>query len=107
MTTTKKPTTKKVPTEKSTSVKHVGNIKVHGRIFVGTVIKPVFHKTVTIEFERRVLIPKYERYEKRRTRVKAHVPEGLDIKQGDLLKIGETRPLSKTKNFIALEVVNK
>ena len=82
-----------------------GNLKVHGRIFVGRVTKDVFHKTATIEFQRQFYIPKFERYEKRRTRIKAHVPACLDIVKGDLLKIAETRPLSKTKNFVAVEVV--
>lgn len=84
-----------------------GNLKVHGRIFVGTVIKNVFHKTATIEFPRQFYVQKYERYEKRRTRIKAHVPGCLNVAQGDTLKIAETRPLSKTKNFVAVEVIKE
>ena len=82
-----------------------GNLKVHGRVFVGTVIRDVFHKTATIEFPRQFYIQKYERYEKRRTRIKAHVPGCLEVTKGDQLKIAETRPLSKTKNFVAVEVI--
>lgn len=84
-----------------------GNLKIHGRIFVGTVIKPVFHKTATIEFPRQFYVAKYERFEKRRTRVKAHVPPCLEVVKGDTLKIAETRPLSKTKMFVAVEVVKQ
>lgn len=82
-------------------------ISTRGRIFTGTVIRDKMSKTVTVEWERRKYIPKYERYEKRRTRVKAHNPEEINAKEGDLVKIKETRPLSKTKNFIVIEIVSK
>ena len=84
-----------------------GSLKVHGRVFTGTVIKDIFHKTVTIEFPRQFYVQKYERYEKRRTRIKAHVPSCLDVAKGDILRIAETRPLSKTKNFVAVEVIKQ
>jgi small subunit ribosomal protein S17 len=83
-----------------------GNLRVHGRIFVGKVTKPVFHKTATIEFERQFYIQKYERYERRRTRVKAHVPPCIDVEKGMVIKIAETRPIAKTKNFVTIEVMN-
>jgi small subunit ribosomal protein S17 len=83
------------------------NLRTHGRIFIGTVIKDVFHKTTTIEFARQVYNPKYERYQKRRTRIKVHVPEGFEVKKGDTLKVTETRPISKSKNFMATEVIKK
>ena len=81
-----------------------GTIKLHGRIFEGIVIRDVFHKTATIEFQRQYYIPKFERYEKRRTRIKVHVPECLPVKKGNYIKVVETRPLSKTKNFVAVEI---
>lgn len=64
-------------------------------------------KTVTVEWEGQRYIPKYERYQKTRTRVKAHNPESINAKEGDVVKISETRPLSKTKNFIVTEIVSK
>lgn len=80
------------------------SIGTRGRTFVGTVISTKMHNTITVEWERRRKIPKYERYEKRRTRIHAHLPEGAeDIKEGDVVKVAETRPLSKTKNFIFVE----
>tara|TARA_Y100000310_G_C20688463_1_gene820651 strand:+ start:796 stop:1065 length:270 start_codon:yes stop_codon:yes gene_type:complete len=82
-------------------------LKIHGRTFIGRVIKDVFHKTTTIEFPRQIYIPKYERFQKRRTRIKVHVPEKLSVKKGDMLKVIETRPISKTKNFLAVEVITK
>ena len=83
-----------------------GTLRVHGRMFVGKVIKPIFHKTATIEFQRQLYLKKYERYEKRRSKIKAHVPPCLDVVQNSMIRIAETRPMSKTKNFVAIEVIN-
>lgn len=82
-------------------------LRTHGRTFTGRVISEIFHKTTTIEFDRRIYNSKYERFQKRRTRIKVHIPENFKVKKGDILKIIETRPISKTKNFLAMEVVKQ
>lgn len=82
-------------------------LSTRGRKFTGTVISDRMSKTVTVEWARRKYTPKYERYEKRRTRVKAHNPEEINAKTGDIVMIEETRPLSKTKNFIVKEIITK
>lgn len=84
-----------------------GSIKVRGRIFSGTVISAKMQKTVTVEWPRKQFNKKYERFEMRRTRVKAHNPDSMDAKEGDLVRIAETRPLSKTKNFVVIEIVKR
>jgi small subunit ribosomal protein S17 len=84
-----------------------GTAKVRGRIFTGTVVSARMQKTVTVEWPLRKFNKKYERFEMRRTRVKAHNPESVDAREGDLVKIAETRPLSKTKNFVVVEVLKK
>ena len=80
-----------------------GSLNVRGRQFNGTVISIKMRKTATIEFERLQFIKKYERYEKRRTRLKVHSPECLDVKEGDVVLVAECRPLSKTKNFTIIQ----
>jgi small subunit ribosomal protein S17 len=82
-------------------------ISTRGRTFTGIVISDKMNKTVTVEWERRKYIPKYERYQKRRTKVKAHNPETLNAEKGDTVIIMETRPISKTKNFIVTSIVKK
>ncbi len=47
---------------------------------------------------------RYERYEKRRTRVAAHNPPCINAKEGDKVVIAECRPLSRTKKFVIIEV---
>ena len=86
---------------------YFGSTKVRGRIFTGTVISDRMQKTATIEWPRRKYVKKYERFEVRRTRVKAHNPESINAKTGDVVRIAETRPLSKTKNFVIIEIVKK
>lgn len=81
------------------------NTNTRGRTFIGTVVDAKMQKTATVEWERRAYVQKYERYEKRRTRVKAHNPENIDAKKGDIVKIMECRPLSKTKKFTIIEKV--
>lgn len=83
-----------------------GTISLRGRTFEGIVLKNIFQKTATVEWERRNFVKKYERYEKRRTRVKAHCPQCLDIKKGDIVKIMESRPISKTKKFIIIQKIS-
>jgi small subunit ribosomal protein S17 len=79
-------------------------ISLRGRTFEGIVISDKMHKTVTVEWSRRRKIPKFERYETRKTRVKAHNPKEIDAKKGDFVVIKESRPLSKTKNFVVIEI---
>ena len=84
-----------------------GHIKVRGRSFVGKVIRAKMQKTVVIEFERRVYVKKYERYLKKRTRIKAHNPSCIDAREGDIVKIMETRPISKTKSSVVVQILKK
>lgn len=80
-----------------------GNLSARGRQFTGIVVSSKMRKTAVIEFERQYFLPKYERYEKRRTSIKVHNPECVNAKDGDIVKIMECRPLSKTKNFVILQ----
>jgi len=78
---------------------------VRGNIFEGIVISAKADKTVTVERELTHFIGKYERYKKIKSRVKAHNPASINAKEGDKVRIGETRKISKTKNFVVMEVL--
>jgi small subunit ribosomal protein S17 len=82
-----------------------GMVRLHGRKLQGTVISAKAHKTVTVERVGRRYIKKYERYGPSTTKVLAHNPSCINAKQGDVVVISETRPLSKTKHFVVTEVV--
>jgi len=82
-----------------------GSLKVRGRKFVGKVTSTKMAKTVTVQWERQRFLPKFERFERRRTKVKAHAPPCITLREGDTVRIAETRPLSKTKSFVVIERV--
>jgi len=81
------------------------NISTRGKSFVGKVVSAKMHLTVVVEWERRVLVPKFNRYTKRRSKVSAHNPVEINAKEGDIVRIKEIRPLSKTKNFTVIEIL--
>lgn len=80
-----------------------GQISVRGSTFVGEVQSTKMEKSATVKWETSEKIPKYERYERRNTKVTAHVPECLDIEEGDTVKVAETQPISKTKSAVIVE----
>ena len=60
-------------------------------------------KMAVVEREYLHYVPKYMRYEKRKSRISAHLPPCLEIKAGDLVTIAECRPLSKTVAVVVVE----
>lgn len=80
-----------------------GKLTIRGRQFKGTIVSTKMKKTAVIEFDRLHFLKKYERYEKRKTRLKVHNPECINAREGDIVKISECRPLSKTKNFVVVQ----
>ncbi|WP_232702601.1 30S ribosomal protein S17 [Halobacterium wangiae] len=81
-----------------------GSLSVRGQVLEGEVASTDMDKTIVVEREYDVFVPKYDRYMKRRSRVPAHAPECFDIEVGDTVSIAETRPLSKTKSHVVVEV---
>ncbi len=82
-----------------------GKLAARGMVFEGTVISDKMQKTVTVEWPGLAYIPKYERYEKRRSRVHARNPACISAKAGDKVRIAETRPISKTVKFAVVEIM--
>lgn len=77
--------------------------RTHGRTFTGKVVSDKMHRTVTVQWERRHYVPKYQRYQRRYSKVKAHNPDEIDAKVGDIVTVMETKPISKTKNFVVIK----
>ncbi len=72
----------------------------------GFVSSNKMEKTITVEIERKVKHPLYGKFVKKTTKFHAH-DEKNECSIGDLVKIMETRPLSKTKRWRLVEVVEK
>ena len=77
--------------------------KVKGRVFTGTITKLSGTKTASLEFLRQYYLQKYERFEKRKTRIHVHNTPCISLKIGDVVKVMECRPISKMKNFVVIE----
>lgn len=71
------------------------------RVLQGTVVSDKGDKTIVVLVERRVMHPQYRKFIKRSKKYHAH-DEGNQFKIGDSVRIEECRPLSKTKNWMAL-----
>lgn len=73
---------------------------------VGVVTSNRMEKTITVSVERRVKHPIYGKFVKKTTKFHAH-DEKNECSIGDMVKIMETRPLSKSKRWRLVEVVEK
>ncbi len=72
-----------------------------GRVMSGTVVSVAGDKTVIVRVDRRVRHPMYKKFIRRSKKYAAHDADN-SCKLGDAVRIGETRPLSKTKHWEVL-----
>ena len=84
---------------------YYGSINVKQETIVGTVIRKDAHGSATIEWERMVDVPKYERKDKRRSRIRVHNPASVNAQIGDKVLVAKTRPISKSKHHVILRVM--
>jgi small subunit ribosomal protein S11e len=83
-----------------------GNVSIRGRILRGMVMSTKMNRTIVVRRDYLHYIRKYNRYEKRHRNISAHCsPAFKRIKEGDIVTIGQCRPLSKTVRFNVLKVV--
>lgn len=73
------------------------------RTLTGKVVSDKMDKTVTVLIERRVKHPIYGKYVTKSSKLKAH-DESNECKEGDLVTISESRPLSKTKSWTLVKI---
>jgi len=76
------------------------------RVVVGTVVSDKMNKSIVVATERKVKHPIYGKYIKRTTKIHAH-DETNQCNEGDLVSIKECRPLSKTKSWTLVEVLEQ
>ena len=74
------------------------------KTFTGIVATTKMNKTVVVSISRIVTHPLYKKQLRKIKRIKAH-NENLELKEGDRVKIVETRPISKDKHFRVSEVI--
>lgn len=73
---------------------------------IGVVTSDKMQKSIVVSVERKVKHPKYGKFVKKTTKFVAH-DENDDCNIGDTVKIMETRPLSKSKNWRLVEIIER
>ena len=81
-----------------------GNVSIRGRILKALVISTKMKRTIIVRRDYLQFVSKYKRFEKRHKNVAAHVsPAFINVCEGDVVTIGQCRPLAKTVKFNVLE----
>ncbi len=76
------------------------------KIIIGTVISDKMNKSVTVELNTRKRHPLYKKFVRKHVKIKAH-DEKNEVTLGDVVKIKETRPISKDKCWKVIEILKK
>ncbi len=74
--------------------------------FVGKVVSDKMDKTVVVAVERQLPHPLYGKRIKKTSRFYAHDPENK-CKEGDIVRIRESRPISKLKRWVVVEIISQ
>lgn len=75
------------------------------KILTGIVISAKMEKTVVVRIERKLRHPMYRKVITRHKKFKAHVKDDMKLKEGDVVKIKETRPQSRDTHFVVVEII--
>lgn len=76
------------------------------KLMRGTVVSDKMEKTIVVQVERKVRHPIYEKFVSKRTKLYAH-DEKSEAGMGDVVEVCQTRPLSKTKCWRLVRIVQK
>ena len=79
-----------------------GGLKVRGKLIPGRAVSLKAKGMAVVEREYLHYVKKYMRYEKRKSKIHAHLPPCLDVDEGDIVTIAECRPISKTISFVVV-----
>ncbi|MBN1389556.1 MAG: 30S ribosomal protein S17 [Candidatus Thermoplasmatota archaeon] len=79
-----------------------GTLSVRGHSLDVQLVSKKMEKTVVVMREKRHYIKKYQRFEKRSSRFLAHMPPCIDAEIGDMVRIMECRPLSKSTTMVVI-----
>ena len=88
-----------------------GNVSIRGRIIKAMVVSTKMKRTIIVRRDYLQFVSKYRRFEKRHRNIAVHCsPAFVNVSEGDVVTIGQCRPLAKTVKFNVLEhnpAVNK
>jgi small subunit ribosomal protein S17 len=84
-----------------------GQITVKNELIKGKIIKKDINRSATVEWFRPCYVPKYERYEIKRSRMRTHNPMCISAELGQSVVVAKTRPLSKMKHFVIIQIADE
>ena len=84
-----------------------GKLSIRGKLIYGKVVSTKSSLTAIVQRKYAHMVPKYQGYERRKTRIAAHNPPCINAKDDDRVTIAECRPISKTKAFVVVSKVKK
>jgi small subunit ribosomal protein S17 len=82
-----------------------GSLSLRGKLFRGTTVSIRAKNMATVEREFLKYVSKYMRYEKRRSKLHAHLPPCIDLSVGDKATVAECRKLTKTVSYVVVEKI--
>jgi small subunit ribosomal protein S17 len=80
-----------------------GTLSIRGHTLEGVVISAKMDKTIVVRRDYLNYVSKFRRYERRHGHISAHNPPCINVKEGNLVKIAECHPISKTVSFVVIE----
>ncbi len=84
-----------------------GGLTVKKETLKGIIVKKDINKSATIEWSHSRYVPKYERYEFKKSRLRVHNPPAIDAQVGQTVLVAKTRPISKTKHHVIIKILNE
>ena len=81
-----------------------GTLSIRGKLIEGKVVSAKAPKMVVVQQEAPRFVPKYKRYARGKSKIHAHKPLCIEVKEGDSVLTAECRPLSKSVSFVVVEV---
>ena len=80
-------------------------LSTRGAVMQGVVVSAKAKRTAVVQVDYTRKVSKYGRLEKRRSKVSVHVPEGMDVKEGNTVEYSECRKISKTKAHVITKIL--
>lgn len=80
--------------------------KAAGQTVIGKVVSSKMNKTIVVEVERKVKHPLYGKYIRRFSKMYVH-DDGNSCHEGDTVEIKQSRPISKTKHWVLVQILKK
>jgi small subunit ribosomal protein S17 len=95
------------PTEVDNNDPFYGSLRIKRGNFTGKVVSAKASRTAIIVIDRQIFDKKYDRYSKTRSRISVHNPASINAKEGDVVRVHQTRPISKTKHHVIVQVIGQ